>query len=75
MLKCPDVQLIQKILDETTDFDSIISPGSSVLQHILQDSATVKQAKDLQTSNDDDLKLLISNIKSDMPSMDLIKMM
>ena len=74
--KRPDVQLIQKILDETTDFDSIISPGSSVCNTYYKTQLLlIKQAKNLQTSNDDDLKLLISNIKSNMPSMDLVKMM
>ena len=68
--KCPDVQLIQKILDETNDFDIIISPDDQFCNACYKAQLVlIKQAKDPQTSNDDDLKLLISKIKSDMPTI------
>ena len=63
--KCPNVQLIQKILNETTDFDSIISSGDQFCYACYKAQLMlIKQVEDPQTSNDDDLKLLISNVKS-----------
>ena len=55
--KCPDVKLVQKILDEITDFDSTISPDDQFCNACYKAQLLlIKQAKDPQTSNDDDLK-------------------
>ena len=68
--KCPDAQFVQKILNEISDFNSTIYPDDQICNACYKDQLLlIKQEKDPQTSNDDDLKLLINNVKSDMPSI------
>ena len=69
--KCPNVQLIQKFLVETTDFEGTISHDDQICYACYKAQLTiVKQIENPQTSTNSDLEILIIDAKSDMPSVD-----
>ena len=69
--KCPNVQLISKILVETTDFEGTIFHDDQICYACYKAQLTiVKQIKNPQTSTDSDLEKLLNDAKSDVPSID-----